>query len=337
MLIANLPFIARGAFSPDGTRRQLSRRLLRVGLEHRLKRIRHHLFHPREAVADTFEATIQAIRSVPAHFAGLSSLTGNLTAKANWTAQNNLTGAAYSPVSNPSTITKSYNLGTGSANGASGGCDELFSFQQTIAGGGSATINLNTMTNILQQSSIAIVRIKGYMMQLLSATDDTTITTPVASSITVTNIGPVTPSPLDFNNGGSGGTVTMTNTFATGAIATVAVGAGGAGYPPSTNFLATPQQLLGSGGLFSCNTNATGVISGTQFISGSAGLGYANATVPLVPVGQYVVSNGGAHVYFDTSAAGFLAVSSTSLNFKIYNNDSANTATLQFTVFGCTS
>lgn len=262
----------------------------------------------------------------------LSSLTGNLTATANWTAQNNLTGSTYNPVQNSSRISKSCNIGTAAANAAAGGADQLFSFQQTISAAGSATIDLYAMTNILQQTSQAIVRLKGYMIQLLDATDDSTITTPVAASMIVTNNGPALPNPLDFNTYGSGLTLALTTSG--GAIGSVAIGAAGSGYLPSSTFMVAPNQSGGSGGVIAVTTNSSGVPTTVALVAGAGGSGYSNATVPSTVLGQYLVLGGGIHFYVDVSAGGFAAVSSTSRNIKLFNTNASGTATAQLTFFG---
>ena len=266
--------------------------------------------------------------------AGINTLTGTISTEFKWTASNNLTGAVYNPIQNSGDIRKNYNLGTAAANGASGGCDEIFSFQQTIAGGGSVTIDLTQMTNILQQTAVNIARIKGYQIRLLNATDDSTITTPAAVSVTVTNFIDV-PNQLDFGSGGSG--LTLALTTSSGAITSVAIGAAGSGYPPSFTFLVAPNQSGGSGGAVSVTTNGSGVPATVSLVSGSGGSGYSNATVPTTELGKYNISSGGAHAYFDVSAAGFCTVSSTSKKIKIVNNDSSNVATCEISVFGATT
>jgi hypothetical protein len=79
------------------------------------------------------------------------------------------------------------------------------------------------MTNILSQATVNIVRIKGYQIRLLNAVDDTTIMTPPASSVTVTNFGPALPNQLDFGSAGSGLTLTLTTSG--GIISSVVIGA----------------------------------------------------------------------------------------------------------------
>ena len=267
--------------------------------------------------------------------AGLSTLSATISTEFRWQAALNLVGSAYNPIQNSGDIRGSQNIATTSANNVSGGGDEIYSFQQGIAANSSATLDLSAMTDILQRSSSGPARIKGFQIRLLSGANDTTISpVPTATStVTVTNIGPAVPSPLDFGNGGSGGTVTLTGT---GAVTGVAVGAGGTGYPVSAVFLASPQQTGGSGCVFLCTTNASGVITATTFITGAGGSGYTAATVPLVPVGQYNILTGGAHMYFDPSATG-VVVGTASKNIKFYNMDSANAVTLELDFLGGSS
>lgn len=121
--------------------------------------------------------------------AGISSLTGAIKASSNWTAQQNQTGQDYNPTTNAGTINKSYTLGTANANNAAGGADEFISFLiggGSIAASGSATVDLTSLTNIVGTAAVSLARVKGYMIRLLSASDDATYGT-ACSSITVGN------------------------------------------------------------------------------------------------------------------------------------------------------
>lgn len=268
--------------------------------------------------------------------AGINTITGaSISSEFRYSATNNQTGSAYTGISSGGDCRKSYAFGTAAANSASGGGDEVFSFQQTIAGGGSATIDLYALTNVLSQTAVALARIKAIQVRLLSTADDSTITSPAASAVCVTNNGPAVPTPLDFQAGGSGFTITLT--VVAGAVTGVAIGAAGSGYLPSTTFLCSPQQAGGSGCVFLAGTNASGVVTSATFVAGNGGSGYTAATVPAIAIGQRTINGGGAAPYFDVLAAGFLAVSSTSRNFKVYNLDSLNTATIEIDVFGATS
>jgi hypothetical protein len=265
--------------------------------------------------------------------AGLSTLTGSLSTQFKWNAQQALVGSAYTATTNGSGITKNYNVGTAQANAASGGCDEVFSFQQAIAGGGSATINLMGMTDMLQRNNVVIVRIKGYQIRLLNTSDDPTIVTPVAGSVTVTNNGPSVPTQLDFGSGGSGLSLALTTSG--GGVSSLSIATAGSGYPANSTFLASPNQAGGSGAVVAVTANSSGVPSTVTLLA--AGAGYTNATTPATVLGCYTVQSGGAHMYFDVSAAGFAPVSNVSRNLLIINNDPVNTASIELDVFGATT
>jgi hypothetical protein len=115
--------------------------------------------------------------------AGFTSLSGGMTTTFTWNAQVALTGSAYNPSTNSSSIIKRQAFGTAiGTNTQSGGCDECFSFQQAIAGGGSATLSFLAMTDLLQRANSTIARIKGYQFRVLSGSDDSTISpTPTAT------------------------------------------------------------------------------------------------------------------------------------------------------------
>lgn len=119
---------------------------------------------------------------------GISSLTGSISDSIGWSASNNI--AAQQPLVQGDGVSTSYAYGTAADNNAVGGADEIVSFLQTIAAGGSATINLQSITNILQQSGVSLVRLKGYKIRLLTsgsrgAVDSVNGT--LCSSITVGN------------------------------------------------------------------------------------------------------------------------------------------------------
>lgn len=260
--------------------------------------------------------------------AALSSLTSTWQQNLNYNAALNPPGGIYNPNTSGNNIGKSQTAGTGVGNTVTGGADCMFLFPQAITAGSSVTIDLDALTDVFLRTSQTIARIKVLRIRLLSSTDDSTLSpAPTAtSSITVTNIGPAVPTPLDFNNGGSSGTVALT---ASGAVTGVAVGAGGSGYPKSSFFLASPQQTGGSGCVFLCTVNSSGVISAVTFITGAGGSGYSAATVPLVPVGQYNILTGGSHMYMDPAANGFCLVSTTSRNLRIQNMDATNDVTVE--------
>lgn len=132
---------------------------------------------------------------------GINSLTGSIGDTIGWTASNDI--AAQQPMGQNDSVATSYAFGTANDNDAVGGADELISFLQTIAPGGSAVINLQSITNILQQSGVALVRLKGYKIRLLTsgtkgAVDSVNGT--LCSSISVGNAA-ANPHPLEMDAG----------------------------------------------------------------------------------------------------------------------------------------
>ncbi len=266
-----------------------------------------------------------------AHFTGMSSVQATIGSVFRWQVGNNLTGSAYSQVQNAGTITKNSSFTTSSANGASGGADEVFSFQQTIANTASATIDLTSMTNLLQQAAVAIVRVKGFQIRNLNITDDSTINSPGSFGVVVTNIAPANPSPLWFQTGGVNLSLNITinagNVINSVALNTNAAVGGGSGWPINSTFLVTPIHNTGSGATVLAQTNATGVV--TTVTLGTGGANYAAGSVPGIPAGSCLINGGGFQAYSDVIAAGFLPVSSTQKKFTILNLDTVNTATVE--------
>lgn len=274
---------------------------------------------------------------VARRFAGLSMLSGSMSTSFNWNAQMNLTGAAYNPSINSGTINSRQLFGTAvGTNTQSGGVDECFSFQQGVAAGASATINLLAMTDMLQRASSVIARIKGYQVRVLSATDDSTISpSPNASSIgVVTNIGPATPSPLHFGNNGSG--LTLAVTITAGVIDNATIDAAGSGYPKSSAFLVSPVQTGGGGAVIGVLTDSSGVPTSVVLVFGGVGT-YTAATLPTIVVGQFPILTGGSEMYFDTSAVGFALVSATQNQIKLINTDQSNAVTFEIDIFAAST
>lgn len=271
----------------------------------------------------------------PGKFTGLSSLNATLSTGFKWVAQNNLTGSAYNPITNVGNIALNGNFQSTIGNTTTGGADQIFSFQQSISAGSSATIDLSAMTNILAQAAVAIARIKGYQLRLLSATNDPTISpAPVGTSIAViSNNGPATPVQLDFGAAGTG--LTIAFTVSTGVMTGPSIGAAGTGYPKSATFIVTVNQAGGSGAVVSVTTNSSGVPTAVALVTG--GTGYTAATVGTTVLGQYQLNTGGAHMYFDPLANGFCAIDSTHKNVKIFNTDGSNPITIEVDVIGCST
>lgn len=261
------------------------------------------------------------------HFVGYSSLSARIGTTFGWTAQNTI-NTLLNPASQQTTLSKQQAFSTNNGNTAVGGADLLASFQQALSSGSNAIINLGALTGILQ-GAITPARIKSCQIRLLSGSDDPGLTpTPnVSSTVTVTNNNVTIPHPLYFATGGSGLTVALT--VSTGAVTGVTIGAAGSGYPPSTCFLAAPNQASGAGCVFAVVTNSSGVPTSVVFITGSAGTGYTAATVPTTVVGQFTLNTGNAQCNIDVTAAG-LVIGTASKNIAVYNNDQAHATTVEF-------
>lgn len=116
---------------------------------------------------------------------GLSSLANSgITVKDSWTAQNNITGSDYSPITSSGTITKAVTQGTAAANAAVGGADEKISFIQSIGASASVSIDLTALTDVMQTAGVSLARVKTILIRLLNVADDSVVGT-AASSITV--------------------------------------------------------------------------------------------------------------------------------------------------------
>lgn len=267
--------------------------------------------------------------------AGIGTVRATVTTIFSWLAANTPgAGVVYNPISNPLTVQKQYQLGTQVTNTLAGGADEVYSFQQTIAGGGSATFDLFSLTNAIGQLA-PMVRLKALQIRLLSAADDPTIVpAPTATSqIVVTNQGVTAPVSLDFGVVGSG--LVLNLTTALGVVTAVTISTAGSGYPPNFTFLTSVAYSPGAGLVVAVTTNASGVPTTATLLSG--GTGYAPGTVPAVPLGAYGLYTGGAHMHFDLNPLGFSAVSASSRNMVIVNTDSLNPVTPELDFIGASS
>lgn len=137
----------------------------------------------------------------------ISTLTTTFKAGVTWSASVNLTGTDYSPLTQAGNINKTYALGTASANSASGGGDEFISYIISLAASANTTVDLTNVTNIVQQSGVSFARIKGYMIRLLSTSDDSTNGTN-CTSITV---GAAASNMQNLELGGNTNTFTLGN------------------------------------------------------------------------------------------------------------------------------
>ena len=156
----------------------------------------------------------------------IGSVGGYIAHIVNWSVANN---APASSLSLPSTqnsgqTTKKISFVTGG--NIARGANEFASFFNTITAGGSLTINLQSLTDILGFTGIVLLRVKGYRLWLLSVADDATNGT-VASSVTIGNAGA---NPFPFELGAGSQTRTLQNgdsiSYETGSAAGLAVSAG---------------------------------------------------------------------------------------------------------------
>lgn len=120
----------------------------------------------------------------------ISSLSATFTGSITWNAANSLTGSEYSQNTNSTNLRKAMTGGTSVANAVAGGGDELYSAVTSLAFGASASIDLTSLTDILQTSGVSLARVKWIMIRVLSTTDDSSIgtaATPLLIDNTVTN------------------------------------------------------------------------------------------------------------------------------------------------------
>ena len=117
---------------------------------------------------------------LPAALAGLASLTSTITAQVGWNATLAITGSDYSTIGNATTIKASKSNGTAIANASLGGANELYTAVTSVVTTGSVSIDLTSISDILNQAAGSVARVKGILVRLLSSTDDSVIGTAVA-------------------------------------------------------------------------------------------------------------------------------------------------------------
>lgn len=115
-----------------------------------------------------------------------STLTGSITHSVQATLGKTQTGTDYSPLAASFSLSKKISFAGTTANNAAGGADDCISYIVSIAASGTSTIDLQALNSLLQLSAGAIVRIKGWQIRLLDATDDATNGT-ACTDITVGN------------------------------------------------------------------------------------------------------------------------------------------------------
>jgi hypothetical protein len=117
----------------------------------------------------------------------IDTLTVTLTSKRTLTAEDNVTGFA-TPLRIQLQPSKAVSYSSAVANNAAGGADLCAEFIVSVAGGGTATIDLQSVTDLLQTAAQSFARIKSIRFHLLSSTldagDDATNGT-ACSSVTI--------------------------------------------------------------------------------------------------------------------------------------------------------
>lgn len=122
--------------------------------------------------------------------APITAVTGSLSCIAQWNAAQtlaNASSAVQQPTSNTTINKKSNYSVTGAA--VANAINQVTSRIYSVAGGGTTTIDLTAaIRNVVNDSTATLARIKGFLVRLLSTTDDATNGT-AASSITLGNSG----------------------------------------------------------------------------------------------------------------------------------------------------
>lgn len=118
----------------------------------------------------------------------LNSASGFFQTVVNFTATQNLPASSlnYPPYGLQTQQGKKVSFSTGG--NIPGGINEIFLLYVTIAPGGSATINLQNLQDILGNQGVVLVRLKMIELELVAVADDATNGTN-ASSVTVGNAG----------------------------------------------------------------------------------------------------------------------------------------------------
>ncbi len=116
----------------------------------------------------------------------MDELATTITVSYAWRGVDNITGLGSGLVSDDA-VTKNIVLSTGAANNVANGADEEVFKRYTIAGAGTQSVDLNSLTNVLG-ATISFARIKSLLIRLLSTADDATNGT-AATHIVVGNGG----------------------------------------------------------------------------------------------------------------------------------------------------
>ncbi len=139
---------------------------------------------------------------------GINSISNsNFTFSVTASASNPVTGSSNSPISGGTNYKKTQTYGTSVGNSTLGGADEFISLVGAIGTSGAVTVNLSNITNILQQTGVALARVKAWALRNLSVIDDP-VNGGAASSF---DVGGAAPGQFTFNWGGSNPKQTIYN------------------------------------------------------------------------------------------------------------------------------
>jgi hypothetical protein len=116
----------------------------------------------------------------------LDNATGYLSCGISWNATKNgpNSGINFPPTSNANSLNQKVSFVTGG--NVPGGINEVATNILIITAGGSATINLQALTDVINQSAVVLVRLKGFAFQLLGTAEDSVNGT-ACSGVTIGN------------------------------------------------------------------------------------------------------------------------------------------------------
>lgn len=181
----------------------------------------------------------------------LDALTASLQTSFAYNAQKNgpSSGLNFPPngLQNSINIKTAYTVGGNLA----GAINEVVAEILSIAASGSATINLQSLTDVLNLGTVVLVRLKEYLFVLLNATQDS-INGTACTQVTIGNAG-TNPNPLDF--GAATNTKLLTNgdqcSYATASAGGITVSG------TALNVLVTNNDASHAAALLACFGGAT--------------------------------------------------------------------------------
>lgn len=298
----------------------------------------------------------------------INTLSGTLKAAVNFTGSNPALGAAYNADKQTVSFTKSVGpYTTSNANNASLGANEIVSYIVPIAAGAGVDVDLQSLTDILTQSAVSFARLKGYVLQLLSTSDDSTNGT--ACSGVILNAPIPAPTQNAPTVSGSGGTLAagtyyyiVTSTTVAGESVLQVTGANNQVSATTTGTTsevalswnqvtdATGYKIYRSttSGSYGASSLLTTIALGSTVTFTDTGAATTTGTPPAVNgatvanlntlngLSGTTINNGEVLLWASPSAAG-LTVGSSAHLLHFQNLDTAKAGALQLTFVGATS